>query len=61
MGKPCTSVRLQLKLLGYIICKLVDALEFEEDQLEYFFDSISELKEKLLALIDSIAPIYRYR
>jgi uncharacterized protein YecE (DUF72 family) len=29
---------------------------FDEDQLSYFFDSISELKEKLLALLIQLPP-----
>jgi uncharacterized protein YecE (DUF72 family) len=31
-------------------------LNFDEDQLSYFFDSISELKEKLLALLIQLPP-----
>ena len=30
--------------------------DFDEDQLSYFFDSISELKEKLLALLIQLPP-----
>ena len=30
--------------------------DFDEDQLNYFFDSISELKEKLLALLIQLPP-----
>jgi uncharacterized protein YecE (DUF72 family) len=29
---------------------------FDEDQLDYFFDSMSELKEKLLALLIQLPP-----
>ena len=31
-------------------------LDFNEDQLNYFFESISELKEKLLALLIQLPP-----
>ena len=30
--------------------------DFDEDQLSYFFDSISELKEKLLTLLIQLPP-----
>ena len=30
--------------------------DFDEDQLNYFFESISELKEKLLALLIQLPP-----
>jgi hypothetical protein len=33
-----------------------DFSDFDEDQLNYFFDSISELKEKLLALLIQLPP-----
>ena len=33
-----------------------DCRDFDEDQLSYFFDSISELKEKLLALLIQLPP-----
>jgi uncharacterized protein YecE (DUF72 family) len=31
-------------------------IDFDEDQLNYFFDSIAELKEKLLALLTQLPP-----
>jgi uncharacterized protein YecE (DUF72 family) len=31
-------------------------IDFDEDQLTYFFESISELKEKLLALLIQLPP-----